>query len=105
MDCQIYLGAMRILFEDLGFTYRDNPEEQRCMSYHCYARDYYDKIFADINPVRTIEMFLGPQKICLDHWYKSDNGLFIVNSEINLNIYDPNSIPSIIEFVKETLRH
>ena len=104
MDCPVYLGAMRILLEDLGFTFREEFDEQRHMSYCCFTAGYFDKLFADINRHYTIEMFLDPAEIHLDRWqWDVTSKLYLVISELELNLYDPSSIPQIVDFVEETI--
>ena len=105
MKCKIYFGSVCILLEDLGFKMRkpDHRITKAMTYYHYQAHLVYEKIFADIDDVWVLEMCLVPDEMHIDRWEKNPRGLYMVDREITVNLYNPESISKTTDFVMETI--
>ena len=103
MECEVFLGSICILLEDLGFKRRFNHREDAPMSYYFMARLSMEKVFADINIDYTVEMFLDVDSLLADRWKLNPGGIYMVTDELNVNMHDPNSLPQVTSFVEETI--
>ncbi len=103
MFCKVYLGAICTLLEDIGFIFREDPNTDLEMSYHCYIKDTYNKIFADVDKINIVEVMFYQHHIYLDRWKLNNTGLYIVTNAKELDIYNPQSTDQITNFVKETI--
>lgn len=105
MDYPVYVGSICILLEDLGFASRDNKMDVIPMSYCRYCLDsIYDKIFADVTPIWTLEMMFQTDILMVDRWYRQDNETFyLVGGHLNVDLYNPGSMDTLREYILETI--
>jgi hypothetical protein len=102
---KLCLGSLCVLFEDLGFKFRDPPERDdiKNMTYHYHTDFLFEKIFADINKVWVLEVCLVPDELHIDRWERKPNGLFLVEDELTIDLYNPKSIKETSSFVLNTI--
>jgi len=103
MHCNLFLGAICILLEDIGFRKKEKLTPRDLgdpMCYYYWSNVDLSKIFADINAEYAIEMFLNAENLDVDRWKRMPNGIFMVLDGIDVNIHDPNSLTSITEFLE-----
>jgi hypothetical protein len=102
----LYLGAMCIMLEDLGFSKIPPPRNKihLPMTYHCHIGHEYQRIYAEINNIVIIELFLKKIELSLDKWrLDQECGLYVTIEDLNFNLYDPNSIPQVTAYIEQVI--
>lgn len=110
MECEIFLGSICVLLEDIGFTHRMDHRQDIPMSYYHMACLSMGKVFADINVDYTVEMFLSVDNLMADRWelrrypeWESRLGIYLTVASLDVDIHDPNSLSQVANFVEETI--
>lgn len=94
------------MLEDLGFSKISPPprdKEHQAMTYHCHTGHCYQRIYADINNIIVIELFLQRVTLTLDKWRLDQSGLYITMEDLDFDLRDPQSIDSASDYISEAV--
>jgi len=101
---KICLGVMCLLLEDLGFV-QGPPSiaNHQTMTYYCYSSHHYQRVYAGVNDIILLELFIKGVDLSLDKWELDPRGLYLTIDDADFDLRNPRSIPNVSRYIQAAI--